>query len=163
MISRLNVNIPFQLTIIGGGRDEMKLKKLATDLNLFNKKIFFEGLKTNKEVYNFLSDCDFLLMNSRHETFSLICAEAMSCGKPVLATRCGGPEGFVTAEAGILIESDNDDQLLENFKYMLSHFKEYDSKKIIENTQKLFSMEKIVLLFHEVYSSARLKDNHFID
>ena len=26
MISRLNVNIPFQLTIIGGGRDEMKLE-----------------------------------------------------------------------------------------------------------------------------------------
>lgn len=153
MIGSLDDEIPFNLKIIGRGPDEMKLKKQAKELNLLGNKIFFEGLKPNNEVYDFLRNCDFLVMNSRYETFSLICAEAMSCGKPVLATRCGGPDEFITPDTGILIETDNDVELRKNFLYMLAHYRDFDAVKIKEYSYRLFSKEKIGHAFHQLFQS----------
>ncbi|MFI5219896.1 MAG: glycosyltransferase, partial [Bacteroidia bacterium] len=102
--------------IVGGGHDREKLEMLAKDLSVLNKNIFFHGMKTNEQVYEYLKECDFLIMNSRFETFSSICAEAMSCGKPVIATRCGGPEEFVIPETGMLISPDTPAELIAAIK-----------------------------------------------
>ena len=152
MISQTDHASPFILRIIGGGPDEAKLKKLASDLNLRDRIIFFEGQKNNSEVYTYLRNCDFLILNSRYETFSLICAEAMSCGKPVLATACGGPNEFVNTETGLLIEPENELELKNKFLYMLGHFKNYDSVRIKQYANELFSMEKAGKAFQMLYS-----------
>ena len=143
----------FVLRIIGGGADEEKLKKLAAGFHLIDRKIFFEGPKNNNEVYDYLRQCDFLIMNSRYETFSLICAEAMSCGKPVIATRCGGPNEFVNADTGLLIEPDNASELKSGFSFMLNNFQNYDSAFIKNYSNDLFSMKKISETFQILYNS----------
>ncbi len=153
MIGELKDDVKFKLQIIGSGPDEKELKKLAASFNLINRIIFFEGLKNNIEVYSYLKECDFLIMNSRFETFSLICAEAMSCGKPVLATRCGGPNEFVNSTTGILIETDNNAELMKEFKYMLLHFQNFDSNHIKNYANSLFSADKVGMAFQNVYSS----------
>ena len=155
MISKIDQKLPFILQIIGGGPDESILKKLASDLNLLDRKIFFEGQKNNSEVYTYLRNCDFLILNSRYETFSLICAEAMSCGKPVLATACGGPNEFVIKETGLLIKPDNDKELKENFEFMLKNFHDYDSVWIANYAKSMFSMEKVGKAFQLLYSSIK--------
>jgi glycosyltransferase involved in cell wall biosynthesis len=77
----------------------------------------------------------------------------MSCGKPVLATKCGGPNEFVTNETGILIEPDNDEELKSKFIYMLHHHKGFDPTYIISYARNLFSKEKASIAFQEVYST----------
>jgi glycosyltransferase involved in cell wall biosynthesis len=47
--------------------------------------------------------CDVFVLPSLGETFSVALAEAMACGRPVIATRCGGPEWIVTPDTGILV------------------------------------------------------------
>src|SRR6185436_18723036 len=107
-------------------KDENHLKELSKKLDVLDSVIFFHGVKTNEEVFQFLHACDFLVMNSRFETFSLICIEAMSCGKAVLATDCGGPSGFMNHENGILIAPGNDDELKSALLKMISDYKNYD-------------------------------------
>ncbi len=153
MISELPEDLHFQLKIIGHGKDEATLKKLASSFNLLNTKIFFEGLKTNEGVYQYLLDSDFLVMNSLYETFSLICAEAMSCGKPVLATRCGGPNEFITAETGILTEPGNKSELKKNFLFMLANHRSFNPVIIREYVQNLFSQSKVSQDFQRFYES----------
>ena len=157
MVAELPESIPFQIKIIGQGKDSATLKKLALEFNLLNTKIFFEGLKSNDEVYQYLQDCDFLVMNSLYETFSLICAEAMSCGKPVLATLCGGPNEFITPDTGILIEPGNKAQLKENFLFMLANHRKFNPMSIRAYVKNLFSQEKVGNDFQQFYESIGLK------
>jgi glycosyltransferase involved in cell wall biosynthesis len=152
-IGALRDSSSVNLRIVGGGPDEQKLKSLTSELKL-NDKISFEGLKTNAEVYEYLQRCDFLVMNSRFETFSLICAESMSCGKPVVATRCGGPDEFVTKETGILIEPGNENELVSAINYMLNNLQNYNSEAIKKYSQELFSIEIASKSFEEVYKNA---------
>jgi glycosyltransferase involved in cell wall biosynthesis len=148
-ISSHNSEIEFH--IVGQGRDEKLLKDLSTKLRVLDKIVFFHGVKSNEEVYQFLHACDFLVMNSRFETFSLICIEAMSCGKPVLATDCGGPSGFMNQQNGILIPPGDDVQLTSALKKMISNFKNYDPKLLKEFASKHFSAAETGKKFYQIY------------
>jgi len=148
-ISRLNHEIEFH--IVGHGKDEMKLKNLARELNVLDRVVFFHGVKTNEEVFQYLHACDFLVMNSRYETFSLICIEAMSCGKPVIATDCGGPSEFISSQNGFLIKPDSRDQLTSALEKMISDFKFYSPEMLIKFALENFSPEGTGKKFAEIY------------
>jgi glycosyltransferase involved in cell wall biosynthesis len=139
--------------IVGGGHDRVKLEQLAEELSVLNKNVFFHGMKTNEEVYQYLHQCDFLIMNSRFETFSSICAEAMSCGKPVIATRCGGPDEFVTPLTGTLVAPDNQEQLIAALKNMMENYSSYDSRQIKKYATEKFNADVIGKQFLEIYTS----------
>ena len=47
--------------------------------------------------------------------------EAMACGRPVLATRVGGPPEFVPPEAGVLVDPLDDDALAEGLRAAAAH------------------------------------------
>jgi glycosyltransferase involved in cell wall biosynthesis len=142
-----------RLDVVGGGHDAQTLEQLAEDLSLLNKNIFFHGMKTNQEVYQYLHQCDFLIMNSRFETFSSICAEAMSCGKPVVATRCGGPDEFVIPLTGILIEPGNHHELVSAIKSMIKNYQNYDAEQIKKYAAEKFNAATIGKQFAEIFKS----------
>jgi glycosyltransferase involved in cell wall biosynthesis len=45
----------------------------------------------------------FVTVTSARETFCSVAAESLACGTPVIVTRCGGPEEFVSAGDGVLV------------------------------------------------------------
>lgn len=49
-----------------------------------------------------LAACDLLVLASEIETFGVALVEALASGRPVVATRCGGPEEIVDEEVGAL-------------------------------------------------------------
>lgn len=142
------------LRIIGSGVDEEALKQLAGELDLLDKNVFFLGRKKNEEVYQALMTCDFLVMNSRFETFSLICAEAMSCGKPVVATRCGGPQEFIDDSTGILIPPDNQESLVDALRKMIATHQNYATEHLQKTAHEKFSAETAGIEFLRVYRRA---------
>jgi glycosyltransferase involved in cell wall biosynthesis len=144
----------FVIRIVGQGPDQSNLLKLAETLNVVNSTVIFEGLKTNEEVYEYLRQCDFLIMNSRFETFSLICVEAMSCSKPVLATKCGGPEEFINDSNGILIPVDDDIELFNQFLFMLKNFKRFNQEAIRKSVEARFSEKLVAKTFTDWYRKA---------
>lgn len=129
----------FRYDIIGGGKDENLLKSLAKQTGLLGERIIFLGRLDNEEVIRHIRQCDFLVVNSNVETFSVITAEALACGKPVIATRSGGPEFFMTEECGILIPPRDPEALESAICYMLDHHKEYDPVAMRGVVEKQFS------------------------
>jgi glycosyltransferase involved in cell wall biosynthesis len=52
--------------------------------------------------------CAFVVISStRRETFCSVAAESLACGTPVIVTRCGGLEEFVTELDGVMVEPDD--------------------------------------------------------
>ncbi|MFM2135584.1 MAG: hypothetical protein RL021_984 [Bacteroidota bacterium] len=142
-----------RLDIIGGGRDESSLKNLSASLGLADSTVRFLGRKPNADVYRLLVDSDFLVMNSRFETFSLICAEALRCGKPVVATRCGGPEEIIHEGNGILIAAGDRTELSKALEQMCSTYGSYDPKVLQREAEYKFGARTAAYGFNEWYRS----------
>ena len=134
-----NKNI--QLDIIGDGKDLKNYEEFSDKLEL-NNHVFFHGNQTNDYVFKTLSQSHVLILNSYFETFSVICAEALLCGIPVISTKCGGPESFLNDETGILIDPDSKKQLTRAMESMITHYDKYDSE-ILKSIALQFNMETI--------------------
>jgi len=143
----------FEYHIIGGGYDSDLLMKMAEKYGLLGKYIFFHGRQPNTFVLDFMHKIDFLITNSNYETFSVVTAEALANGKPVIATKCGGPESFVDSKVGILIDVGNLQQLKEALIAMLKTYYTYNSDEIINSVKTKFSFQSIANQFDEVYSN----------
>ncbi|HRH64337.1 MAG TPA: glycosyltransferase [Bacteroidia bacterium] len=141
----------FKLTIIGGGEDELKLKQLIVDLGITNQ-IIFKGILPQIEVYKELCAASFLICNSNYETFSVVIAEALACGTPVLATRCGGPEEFVTEQFGKLIPLHQPEELKNGIAYMLQHHASFSSQKMMDYARTSFNPDTIAQQFISIYN-----------
>jgi glycosyltransferase involved in cell wall biosynthesis len=141
----------FELHIVGNGPDRSRLEILSEKYGLLNKMVFFEGLVPVDEVSRYFCQCDFFVLNSNFETFSVVTAEALAHGKPVIATRCGGPEEFVREDCGILIEPRDKDALVNAMDYMLDNFSNYNSQEIREYAINRFSSDSVGEEFLRVY------------
>jgi glycosyltransferase involved in cell wall biosynthesis len=149
----------FELQIVGDGPDRAKLEKLAQDYGLLNHKVFFHGMVDPREVLKLMEMSDFFVLNSNFETFSVSTAEALLCGKPVVATKCGGPEEFVDETCGILIEPKNTTSLLRALDYMLDMSRSYPCQQIQKSFQKRFSSASIGSQFNDIYREILKRKN----
>lgn len=140
-----------ELHIVGDGEDKGRLENIAKDLGLLNKNVFFHGYIPNNELYRYLAQTNFFVLNSNYETFSVATAEAVAHGVPVVVTRSGGPEEFVTKDVGVLTEPENPKQLEEAILYMLDNWSKYDRKKLKEYAKNKFSHEVVGEKLDDIY------------
>jgi glycosyltransferase involved in cell wall biosynthesis len=74
--------------------------------------------------------CDVFVLPSLVETFGVVVIEAMACGKPVIATTCGGPENFLLSEHGILVPPGDPEALASAMSLILSKLADYNPSSI---------------------------------
>lgn len=143
----------FELHLIGDGNDRKKLEELARGYGMLNSEIFFHGMVDAEKVAGFIQGCDFSVINSNFETFSVSAAESLACGKPVITTRCGGPEEFVNDKCGILVERGDIKGLAKAIEFMLENYGIYDSREIASYAKGRFSYQVVGEQIYEVYRS----------
>lgn len=141
------------LTVFGGGEEANRLLQQAADLEI-SEKVRFRGLRNRMEIAREYRNSDAFVLPSRLETFGVVYIEAMAAGLPVIATRCGGPEDFVTPETGILIDVDDGAALTAAMKRMITVRSQYDSAKISSYAQQRFSPERVAAHLTEIYQQA---------
>jgi glycosyltransferase involved in cell wall biosynthesis len=79
-----------------------ELEQLAGEMGL-REAVHFLG--TRADVPELLALLDVLLLTSRNEANPVSILEALSCGKPVVATRVGSvPETVLDGQVGYLVE-----------------------------------------------------------
>ena len=142
----------FRYHLIGDGEDRELLISLSKVLGL-DGKVEFHGQKSNEFVHDFIREIDFLVVNSNVETFSIVTAEALIHGKPVIGTICGGPEMFINDKNGILIHPGNQLELQNALIRMADSFMDYDEKVISGSIDEKYNSEKIAEKLVNIYSS----------
>lgn len=88
--------------IVGDGVLRTELERLASQLHL-GEHVCFLGEK--KEIAELLATFDIFVLSSRDEGIPMVLLEAMSAGKPVVATHVGGvPKVVEHGKSGLLVQ-----------------------------------------------------------
>ena len=96
-----------QLLLAGRGESEAALRRQTLRLGL-GGAVSFAGFVPEGEKVAWYNLADIFVLPSRLEGFGLVAAEAMACGKPVVASRAGAlPEVVADSETGILCDPDD--------------------------------------------------------
>ncbi len=140
-----------ELEIIGDGPDRKSLEDFAKQLGIFNKNIFFHGFVANDRIGEYYQRSNFFVLPSKYETFSIVTAEAIANGLPVLITKCGGPEEFVSDDQGIIVEN-NDESLEQGILFMYENWANYKPEKLWEYAGKKFNKEEVGKKLFNIYS-----------
>jgi len=144
-----NKNI--QLSILGAGSEYNTLQKEIDILNM-NEQIKLFGFATREKVLKELKNSDAFVLSSNYETFGVVLIEAMSCGLPVISTRCGGPESIIIEkELGILVEKNNIDVLSNTMKMIYINKDKYSSDEIRKYVINNFSEKAISKKLSNIY------------
>lgn len=129
---------PFVLEIGGFGTEETKLKMLAKTLQL-DDSVRFLGKLDRTQVREAFWRAHCFVLASDYETQGCVYVEAMSCGLPSIATRCGGPEDTITPDTGILIPVNDLDALVNAIHTIAKTH--YDPAKIRARALSIYSPE----------------------
>jgi glycosyltransferase involved in cell wall biosynthesis len=96
---------PVRLVIAGAGSMEADLQNKLRDWQLGD---CCSLLGFREDVLSIIAAADIFVLPSKAEPFGLVILEAMSLGKPVVATGAGGPlEIVVEGETGLLVPPNN--------------------------------------------------------
>lgn len=132
-----SIESDLKLRLAGEGSLCQEYKDLARHLDI-EHKVEWLGELSREEVRNQMQGCSFYVLSSRHETFGNVLLEAMSCGKPVLATECGGPSDIVDERTGILCETSAEG-LRSGLEIMLKKRAQFNSNEIRSYVESNFS------------------------
>jgi glycosyltransferase involved in cell wall biosynthesis len=95
------------------GADRRAMRALVSSLGL-DTAVHIENGAEPAAVAEAMRRCAFVVVSStRRETFCSVAAEALACGTPLVITRCGGPEEFVTADDGVMVAADDPSALAD--------------------------------------------------
>ncbi len=138
------------LSVIGDGPEREECIKTIEKLGI-KDTVKPWGRLQRSQIADIMNESKCFVLPSKYETFGVVYIEAMACGLPVIATRCGGPESFVDETNGILIPVDDESALVSAFKYMLDNADKYDQDKISSNTVEKFSSKSVAKKIIDVY------------
>lgn len=149
----LQKEVPSKLMMVGNGPEKIKAEKLAKELGICDKIIFFGN---SSEVDSILMYSDLFLLPSETESFGLAALEAMACAVPVISSNTGGiPEVNTQGVTGFLSDIGCVEEMAKNAIYILKDeatLKQF-KKNALEHSKK-FSTEFIVPMYEEIYNKA---------
>jgi len=146
-----------QLIIGGYGKERRNLEKLAIKLKIRQQVIFLGQLSRN-EVIDQINQCNTVVLPSRYETFGVVLIEALSCGKPVIATKSGGPNDIVNGSNGYLVPVGNINKLSDAMLNVKNNYNKFNPVEIRENCINKYSERVVINKLLNLYSRL-IKDN----
>lgn len=139
-----------KLTFIGGGPHLESLQSLAQSLGV-SEKVEFKGEISREDIPKEFSNCHALIHPSRYETQGIVIIEALATGRPVISTKCGGPNQVIKEDDGYLIPIDNEAAMTNAMTELM--WKTWDGKSISERVINRFSKRIIIDQLEEIYTS----------
>lgn len=111
-----------------------KLLVLTNRLKIENSVEFLGNLK-REDLIPYYQNAALFVIPSFQEGLCISAIEALSCGIPVVSTRCGGPEDFIKNDYnGYLVENNNENSLVKGIIQFLNQDNE-KKKKMAKNAR----------------------------
>ncbi|KLE01638.1 glycosyltransferase [Aliarcobacter butzleri] len=140
-IAKLNHNV--YLNIAGSGYMKKYLESLVKKLDI-QKQVNFLGRISQEKVRDEMMNSDCFVLSSNFETFGVVLIEALACGLPLIATKCGGPEDIINKQNGILMDVENQLQLEDAMITMYKNAHNYDKEKLRNYAKEKFGEKTFI-------------------
>lgn len=151
----------WKIRFIGG---DMGLEKNADFKSALMRKSQGSSVRDQVEWHDFTTDlsphfeaCAFVLNFSESESFSMTCLESMYYGRPVIATKSGGPQEIIEHNVnGILVGVKDIEAMSNAMEFMIRHQQEREimSQNAYHYVRAKFSaentIEKLAVLYDRV-------------
>ena len=124
------------------------------------QQVTFHGRCPNADVLERMAGTGIVVVNSNVETFSVVTGEALTLGKPVVATRCGGPQAFVHDGNGLLVDPGDDRALADALAQVHDRHAEFDPGRIRQDMAERFSMTAVGERLRAIYTDVLQHREH---
>ncbi|MBW7924902.1 MAG: glycosyltransferase [Burkholderiaceae bacterium] len=142
-----------ELRIAGDGSEHAALKTLAASLRSADR-IHFLGAVSRERLKSELDVCTMFALASLYETFGVVLVEALSMGKPVVATDSGGPASIVHAGNGILVPLHDQAALTRALAQLADTSQAYDAESIRADCIGRFGRVAVTAQLKRLYREA---------
>lgn len=132
------------VTIVVAGRYDENLKYPSN-------MVMLGRVESQDRLAEYYSLADVTLLTSLRETFSMVTAESLCCGTPVVGFEAGGPETIALPEFSEFVPQGDVSALAKAVYEMLQ--KDFAGIDIAEKAQELYSGKRMVNEYIRIYRS----------
>lgn len=146
---------------IKGGKHVLEMAKRMPDVEFYivgnsggvttslnNVKLLGKA-SSQEELAMYYSMANVCLLTSLRETFSMVTAESLCCGTPVVGFKAGGPESIALKEYSDFVNQNDDDALEGALRKMLG--KKFCKENISDKAIGKYSEEKMCQQYYQIY------------
>lgn len=148
-----------RLRIGGYGPLERNIKQLIKKLKLENI-VSFIGALDKAAIAKEMNTAVGYIHCSMYETFSVVCAESICCGTPVVASRVGGICEFINESNGVLVKENSISQWELSLIDYIEKANDYDREEIAKNAEKKFSAKNVGQAYYETLQEIYLRHSY---
>lgn len=134
-------------------REYDRMRELTQKLDL-ERHVSFVGKRRPPELVHHIQESALLVLPSRAESFGTVLVEALACGTPVVATRCGGPEDIVNDQVGVLVPPEDPEALAKGIQHVLDRRKDFDPVRLRAYALEHFGLESVGKRLASLYDEA---------
>ncbi len=109
--------------------------------------IMLGKVNNQEELAKYYSMADVTLLTSRKETFSMVTAESLCCGTPVIGFKAGAPEQIAIPEYSLFVDYGKIDTLINNINFDLKQDQVNISNKAIDLYSSQQMLDKYIALY----------------
>jgi glycosyltransferase involved in cell wall biosynthesis len=140
-----------ELCLGGNGPLRKELESDAERLGI-RAQVKFLGMLTRYQVREALHNADMFVLASIYETFGVVVVEALAAGRPVIATRCGGPDCIIGEEDGVLVSPGDVNALADAMIEMRANIRKYNPDGLRARCRARFGENAVIKGLKTVYS-----------
>lgn len=140
-----------KLKIGGDGPLRKQLQLQINRLGLTDQVVLL-GMLSRDKVLREMQNCDVFVLPSIFETFGVVLIEAQALGKPVVATKCGGPEDIVNPYNGLLIPTKDIAALADAMSNIYFNIDKYNASLIRKDCISRFGKDAFLKRLINIYT-----------
>lgn len=120
--------------------------------NMPSNIIFLGNLTDQNKLAEYYSAADVTLLTSKRETFSMIVAESLCTGTPVVGFEAGAPERITIDEYSSFVPYGDEDELFNKLNFWLNK-KDIDKSAISDAAKLKYGKEIMINEYKKIYES----------
>ena len=142
-----------ELVFCGDGDAREEILRRIRERGL-SDSVFLRGQVSREQCAREIMDACVLVLPSRSETFGVVCAEALACGRPIVTTKTDAWPSMVTPATGLAVEIGDPDGLRDAMERVCREYGLYDAETIRAYCRDRFSPGTVCRRITRVYEEA---------